>query len=43
MTYNGFGEVTAYQAGRGGTALFAAQVTRDPLGRMTRKSETLAG
>ena len=43
FTYNGFGEVTTYQASRGGTALFAAQYTRDALGRITRKSETLAG
>lgn len=43
FTYNGFGEVTAYQASRSGAALFAAQYARDALGRITRQSETLAG
>jgi RHS repeat-associated protein len=43
LTYNGFGEVASYQATQSGTALWAVQYTRDPLGRITQKSETIQG
>jgi RHS repeat-associated protein len=41
--YNGSGEVTDYQASAAGVALFSAQYTRDDLGRIRRKVETIAG
>ncbi|MGH8715837.1 MAG: RHS repeat-associated core domain-containing protein [Burkholderiales bacterium] len=42
LTYNGFGEVTSTNVGSGGF-LYAAEYTRDPLGRLTQKTETLWG
>ncbi len=42
-TYNGFGEPLTYQATVGGTAILAVQYTRDKLGRITQKVETLDG
>ncbi len=42
-TYNGFGEPLTYQATSGGTAILAVQYTRDKLGRITQKVETLGG
>ncbi len=43
LSYNGFGEVTAYSASYNGTALLAIQYSYDPLGRITQKIETLGG
>ncbi|MER2603679.1 MAG: hypothetical protein ABTR27_15190 [Candidatus Competibacter phosphatis] len=39
--YNDFGEVKGYSATANGAAVFAVQYTRDPLGRITQKQETL--
>ncbi len=41
--YNGFGEVTSYTAEASGTPLYDAQYSRDALGRITEKTETIAG
>jgi YD repeat-containing protein len=41
--YNGFGELTSYSAAYSGSALFAQQYTRDKLGRITDKIETIGG
>jgi RHS repeat-associated protein len=41
--YNAFGELTAYTAAYQGSELFAARYARDALGRVTRKTETIAG
>ena len=43
MTYNGFGEVASYQASAGGTALLSEHYTRDSLGRISQKVETIDG
>jgi RHS repeat-associated protein len=44
LTYNGFGEPATSQVTLGPiTALFAVQYTRDGLGRITEKRETLGG
>jgi RHS repeat-associated protein len=43
FTYNSFGEVTGYSAVNNGSAVYATQLTRDALGRITAKSETLSG
>jgi RHS repeat-associated protein len=43
MSYNSFGEVATYQASAGGTAILAVQYTRDTLGRITQKTETIDG
>jgi RHS repeat-associated protein len=40
-SYNGFGEPISYRATSDGTEVFAAQYTRDPLGRVTAKTETI--
>jgi hypothetical protein len=40
--YNAFGEITGYAA-NGGSPLYAYTLTRDPLGRITRKVETVEG
>jgi len=42
-TYNGFGEVATYSAAYLGTTIFAQQFTRDKLGRITQKTETIGG
>lgn len=42
-TYNGFGEMATYQASAGGTGLLSEQYTRDNLGRLTQKIETIDG
>ncbi len=42
-TYNGFGEVATYTAAYLGTQIFAQQFTRDKLGRITQKTETIGG
>ncbi len=41
--YNGFGELTSYSAAYSGSPLFAQQYTRDKLGRITDKIETIGG
>jgi YD repeat-containing protein len=43
VTYDGFGTRAAYTASAGATALYNVQYTRDLLGRITRKSETIGG
>ncbi|MBL8253480.1 MAG: RHS repeat protein, partial [Candidatus Competibacter sp.] len=43
LGYNGFGEVATYSAAHNGAALFATQYTRDALGRITEKRETVQG
>jgi RHS repeat-associated protein len=42
-TYNGFGEPTSYTVTANGTAADSVQYVRDQLGRITSKSETIAG
>lgn len=42
-TYNGFGELTGYKASSGTTSLFDVTYSRDALGRITQKVETLGG
>lgn len=42
-TYNGFAEPATYAASTSGAAQLSAQYTRDALGRITTKTETLAG
>ncbi|MGA8810307.1 MAG: RHS repeat-associated core domain-containing protein, partial [Thermoanaerobaculia bacterium] len=42
-TYNSFGEPLTYAASYGGTALFDQQYTRDDVGRIAQKSETVDG
>ncbi|WAK01496.1 NHL domain-containing protein [Methylobacter sp. YRD-M1] len=42
-TYNGFGEVTGYLAQHAGSDLYKADLTRDKLGRIIQKIETVAG
>jgi RHS repeat-associated protein len=43
LSYDGFGEVRDYTAKYSGNALFSTQYTYDPLGRITRKVETVQG
>jgi RHS repeat-associated protein len=43
QTYNSFGELSGYQALFGATELFNTQYTRDALGRITEKVETVTG
>jgi RHS repeat-associated protein len=43
IAYNGFAEVTNYTAAFASTNLFAVAFTRDKLGRITSKTETLQG
>jgi RHS repeat-associated protein len=43
FTYDSFGEVTGYSAINNGSTVYATQFTRDALGRITAKSETLSG
>ena len=42
-TYNTLGEVTGYQASVGGTPIFTEAYTRDALGRIAAKTETVQG
>ncbi|MBN1570137.1 MAG: hypothetical protein JXA73_20005 [Acidobacteria bacterium] len=42
-SYNGFGEPATYNAAVNGNAVFAVTYTRDKLGRITDKSETMSG
>ncbi|HSF33186.1 MAG TPA: RHS repeat-associated core domain-containing protein, partial [Candidatus Tectomicrobia bacterium] len=42
-TYNSFGELSSYKATSSGSDIFTAEYTRDPLGRITQKAETLEG
>ena len=42
-SYSTFGELASYQATVGTTALLATQYTRDSLGRITEKAETIGG
>jgi RHS repeat-associated protein len=41
--YNGFGESVSSSAAYNGMAFYTAQYTRDKLGRITQKAETIAG
>ena len=43
VAYNSFGEVTSYDASAGGTPLYTLSMSRDVLGRVTQKSETIGG
>jgi RHS repeat-associated protein len=43
LSYNGFGEMASSTAQTGSTTLLASQYTRDALGRITRKVETVEG
>jgi len=43
FAYTGFAELSRLSAAAGATLLYDAQYTRDSLGRITRKTETLAG
>ena len=43
QSYNGFGELAQYTANYSGSQVFNAQYTRDSLGRITQKVETVAG
>jgi RHS repeat-associated protein len=43
LIYNGFGEITDYRTAFNGIALIALQSTRDQLGRITQKVESLGG
>lgn len=42
-SYNGFGERTAYSASHNGAGLLNIAYTRDKLGRITQKVETVGG
>jgi len=43
LSYNGFGEVGGYTANVNGSPAYAATYTRDQLGRITQKVETVQG
>jgi RHS repeat-associated protein len=43
LTYNDFGELSMYEATVSGTAALTVQYTRDTLGRITQKTETIGG
>lgn len=43
QSYNGFGEMSAFEARIGADPVLTLHYTRDKLGRITRKIETLAG
>jgi RHS repeat-associated protein len=43
VTYNTFGEPVGYTATQGGMTLYSVLFTRDALGRITRKVETIGG
>ena len=42
-TYNDFGEMIGYQANNGSEELFSSTYTRDKLGRIETKTETMSG
>jgi RHS repeat-associated protein len=42
-SFNGFAEATGYSATAGGSPLFSTQYSRDKLGRITQKVETVGG
>jgi len=42
-TYNGFGEVATYEADVSGTPIYSVTYTRDNLGRIAQKVETIQG
>jgi YD repeat-containing protein len=41
--YNGFGELVNYNAADGSGSVYAAQYTRDPLGRISTRDEAVTG
>lgn len=41
--YDGFGQVASYSASAGSTPIFSVQFTRDNLGRITQRTETIGG
>jgi RHS repeat-associated protein len=43
LGYNGFGEVAVYQAAYSGAGIFSDNYTRDDLGRIIQKNETIDG
>ena len=43
LAYNGFAEPTSYSVSVSGTPVFAVSYTRDKLGRITRRQETVGG
>ena len=43
QSYNGFGELASYTAQHGGSTLYDVTYTRDNLGRITQKGETIQG
>jgi RHS repeat-associated protein len=43
LTYNGFGEVTSSSTANRGSVIYAVHYARDSLGRLTHKTETIAG
>jgi RHS repeat-associated protein len=43
FSYSSFGDLSTYQASYGGSPLINAQYTRDSLGRITQKVETIGG
>jgi RHS repeat-associated protein len=43
LSYNGYGELTAEYASYGGSMLYNTTYTRDDLGRITQKAETING
>ena len=43
QSYNGFGELSQFIASQSGSSVFDVQYTRDSLGRITQKVETIAG
>jgi RHS repeat-associated protein len=43
LGYNDFGELASYAATSSGTALYTVEYTRDTLGRISQKSETIGG
>ena len=43
MAYSGFGEITSFVATAGGNPFFSAAISRDALGRISQKAETIGG
>ena len=43
MTYDGFGDPATYTASQSGTAVYSTTYTRDALGRIASKTETIGG
>ncbi|HET9531618.1 MAG TPA: RHS repeat-associated core domain-containing protein [Blastocatellia bacterium] len=42
-SYNGFGELSTYNAAHNGSGIYGVTYTRDKLGRITQKAETIGG